>query len=359
MPECSALYNHECVTIEGNRVPCCRFLNADKTYTVKNSTIEEYQSSPLMQEIKSIMQTDWHSGCFKCKNEESAGLKSLRNLYNLDHSFSDGIESIELSLSNKCNLTCRMCSPTYSSKWKTFLNKNKNLTNFVTGEHTTVSINDIFYNNRDLSRLKVIKYLGGEPFITPEIYSLFQLLDEKNVIQNITFMCSTNATIYPVKYIKYLQKFKFVRMHMSIDGVGVLNDYIRYGKKWDTVYKVANLWKEYQTAQQNIDLSIFSTIQAYNLHDISNLEKFSKDLGVKFRGAVLNAPSYLSINALPKSYIQKITDLNNINYLGNYNFNKEDFIKFKKFTDLFDKNSLINLKDVIPSLWEELNYEKL
>lgn len=354
MPNCSALYNHECVTINGIRKPCCRFLDSNNSFTVKNSTIEQYHSSDFVNDIKNTMMVNWHKGCMKCKNEEDAGLQSLRNLYNLDHSYSNNIESIEFSLSNKCNLICRMCGPRYSTKWETFLTKHNDLAKFALLDSNTIKIEDIFSANRDLSHIKTIKYLGGEPFITPEIYKMFKILDDRDLLKNITFLCSTNATLFPYKYVKYLEKFKHIRMHISLDGIGQLNEYIRYGKSWNTIINVLDQWKLYKEKYDNITLDVFTTIQAYNAHNIDSIVQFSNELNFGFRGALLTSPSYLSINALPKSYIDKLITTKNQQYFRNYQFNNIDFDNFKEFTQLFDKSSNMYLKNVVPELWKEI-----
>ena len=359
MPACSALYNHECVNITGTRSPCCRFSDNSNLYTVENSSIAEYHQSDFIKNIRTSLETGWHPGCIKCKNEELSGLTSLRELYNLDHSFTaNSIESIEISLSNECNLACRMCSPTYSTKWLSIIKNNPQLTKFVETPNIKNNLDNII-NDRDLSSLRMIKYLGGEPFITPQVEQLFKLLQDKEILNNIVFHCSTNATLYPKKYIKYLKQFKKIRMHISLDGIDEINDYIRYGKKWKEILKVIELWKQYQEEFDNLELSIFSTIQAYNIHDIKNLETFSNSYNLKFRGSLLSSPSFLSINALPESYIEKIKDKYNEKYLKNYKNNKQDTYKLIEYTKTFDNTSNMYLRDIIPKLSEELLNEKL
>lgn len=359
MPRCSALYNHEFISIDGTRLPCCRFIDLKSEYTANNSSISEYHNSDFIRNIKQDMETGWHPGCNRCKVEEEAGQDSLRNLYNLDHSFSDNIESIEFSLSNKCNLVCRMCNPVYSTKWQSFLLDNPELKDYVgsSKEFNPVLFDKVF-KNRDLSNLKFIKYLGGEPFITPEIAQLFKLLDEQNLLPNINFFCSTNATLFPSKYIKYLKKFKFIRMDISLEGTNGLNEYIRHGKPWSNILSTLNLWKEYKEKNNNIDLSIFTTIQAYNIHDINNLMQLSNTLQIGFRGALLSKPRWLSLNSLPPAYVNTLSKVSQ-EYFKDYQFNEIDFHKLKDYTNKFDKSSNMYMKDIIPELWKEMQNAKL
>ena len=353
MPRCSALFNHECIDIRGNRKPCCRFEDAANNYNVSSTTINEYLSSSYISQIRKVMEDDWHPGCRKCKDEEMSNRTSLRQLYNLDHTFSNKIESIELSISNKCNLTCKMCSSTYSSKWQE-LNSSHNIND---RNITEFSVNDIFTEERDLSSLRMIKYLGGEPFITPELETVFKILDSKDILQNITFMCSTNATLFPKKYIKYLNKMKLLRINLSIDAIGELNSYIRPGKSWQHILNVISEWKEYRDNNSNIELGIFSTIQAYNIHDIKTLIGFSNTHNLQFRAALLNWPVELSINALPKNYISQVSDTYNLNYLKNYKYNsKYNAILIEKTKEL-DNLFKHNINNFIPLLAVELGLQ--
>ena len=63
------------------------------------------------------MEDGWDEGCLKCKKEEDMDNKSsMRQRLNKDFSGSN-IEFVEISVSNQCNITCRMCGPKFSSKW--------------------------------------------------------------------------------------------------------------------------------------------------------------------------------------------------------------------------------------------------
>lgn len=350
MPDCSALVNHECIDVNGFRKPCCRFDKPDKAFHVTNCTIDQYKRSEFYTQIVDAMKSNWHPGCKKCKQEEDRGDISLRNLYDQDHTFSDNIESIELSLSNKCNLMCRMCGPAFSSSWQTLVDDNDNVNKYFNKQKTAFSINDIFYEGRDLSKLRMVKYLGGEPFITPEILQFFRILDNSTSINNITFLCTTNGTLFPKKYMSYLQKFKKVVLHVSLDGVNFVNDYIRVGKTWELVDSVIDQWIHFAENNSNIEVSLFSTIQAYNIHNVSAMEDYAKKKNLKYRSALLNEPEYLSINSLPDKYMSSIKDKSNLRFFKDHKYNIDCHKRFIEYTKTIDDIHNVNIKQYIPEL---------
>jgi MoaA/NifB/PqqE/SkfB family radical SAM enzyme len=253
------------------------------------------------------------------------------------------IESLEFSPSNKCNLACKMCSPPYSTTWQHMVKKNTldiEITN-----NKSLSINQVFADV-NITNLKLIKYLGGEPFIMPETEKLFKFLDEQNIIQNINFETATNVTVFPKKLLKYLKKFKKVFIEFSIEGIGEVGEYIRYGKSWKIIDKNIKKWLENKS--DNMELSTFTTVQAYNIHHIHEIKEYAKQNDLKFYSSVLRVPEFLSINVLPKKYIDKIKNKSNEKYLKQYKENKKNRKEFVSYTNTMDTITNLNIKDIMP-----------
>ena len=241
-----------------------------------------------------------------------------------------------------------MCAPTYSTLWNKLVEKNSNLKQF---HHTVVQpkidVPSIFADV-NLHKLKKIKYLGGEPFITPETKQLFEYLEYHNVIEHIELECNTNCTLFPEKWLPTLEKFKKVTIELSIDGIGIVNDYIRHGKTWNTIDKVTKQWAAY-AANTNINLAIYSTVQAYNLYDMKNVKQYAKSLGFDHYSSLLVVPEYLSVHVLPEEYLEQIKDDYNQKYYASIEQNH----MFGKFTDFnlnIDKVTGLHLKEALPAL---------
>jgi len=348
MPQCKALINHMCSTVTGSWRPCCRFENFEY-FDASLVNFSEYKKSKFYQNIITLMENDWHPGCIKCKLEEEIEHGSLREEMNRGLSGTPNvIESLELSPSNKCNLACKMCSPSYSTTWQHMIKKNK-LDIEITNEwgatyNKPLSIDQVFVDV-DISNLKLIKYLGGEPFIMPETEELFKFLDKQNIIQNIDFETATNVTVFPKKLLKYLKKFKKVFIEFSIEGIGEVGEYIRYGKPWKIIDKNIKKWVENKS--DNMELSTFTTVQAYNIHHIHEIKEYAKQNDLKFYSSVLRVPEYLSVNVLPKNYIDKIRNKNNEKYLKQYKEDKKNRKKFISYTNVMDSITNLNINNII------------
>lgn len=349
MPWCNAFDNHMCVSLTGSWSPCCRF-SGNKGHKIKDYSFIEFKNSEFFKNLKEVSKNTWHPGCIRCKLDEERTNSSYRVFFNNTFSGKQQIEFIEINLSNECNLTCRMCSSTYSTSWKKLLKNNNELLKYIDDTPSIEFDISQILSDIDLTHLKRIKNLGGEPFITPQIRDLFEYLDNRQLIENLIFECNTNCTLFPDKWVDYLKRFKKLQICLSVDGYGPLNDYIRHGKSWDVIEKNIYKWKEFSLQHSNVELDLFATIQAYNLHNIKQLKHFCNSVGIKFTSSVLRFPEYLSINVLPKEYLDLIKDAENEIYYKSISYKDEEFKVFKEYTKKLDKIHNVNYRDVIPSL---------
>lgn len=351
MPFCSALHNHIAVGLPGATwKPCCRFRDTE-IFNVNEYSIDQYRNTDYFKQIVSQMEDGWHDGCIKCKQEEHYGKTSYRQRLNNLSTQTSHIEYIEISVSNECNLACRMCGPVYSTRWQRLLDKHDYLYN--TKDTLSVQPIDfkIVFDQLDLKYINRIKYLGGEPFVTEGIKDLFDFLDYKGIINNITFIVNTNCTLFPEKLVTKLSKFKKIWLTISIDGYGSLNDYIRDGKSWSVVENNLLRWKQYQQQYNNIDIDILTTVQAYNIHDLGNIKQFADQHSIDHNTHMLLNPKMLSINVLPNNYIESIKNEHNIMFINTIK-NNQLFNQFKNYTLAMDKATGKLLEQYIPSLYK-------
>lgn len=264
--------------------PCCEFENKIqnrsnnvKVPRVEDSSIIDSFNSDYFKEIrKEMIEGKIPAGCERCLNKEKMGVNSYRIFmndkfelknYNINQSLSE-IKALDISFSNECNLTCRMCGPSYSTKWNSVWGKFSSLYNkkwsLDTGDKGLwkMEIEDpsMFTN------LEYIKIMGGEPFISKEHNSFIQLMP-KNMIQNIFFEYNTNGTIFPDDQI--IEKLKLANggvIKLSIDGIGELNEYIRPGVSWEKIDNVIKLWFSFITENKNWEIHFAPCWQALNIH---------------------------------------------------------------------------------------------
>lgn len=365
MPECFAYKSHLALDINGYRIPCCMYRSTSGhdplvTNHWTDITFEQYKNLPEFVNLQQTMESgEWHPGCRECKKQEETFGSSLRtgNNKELTHKKQDpsSIEYIEISLSNFCNISCRMCAPNWSTDYIKKIERNPNLLDFVdfgTKDCSRIKydVNELF-DPVDLSNVKIIKYIGGEPFVTPEIGSLFEYLDTRIDLSQTKLFINTNATFWPEKYLHYLNKFHTVFCTISIDGVGERDDYIRDGSKWSTKLKNIKKFKK-----QGFNMSGHTVLSALNIDQYTNLVEFGKTyFGKPPHFTPCTSPEYLNLNALPPAYVKQLCKNNDVSiHFKDYKFDTLQFERLKKFTQEFDKTSGKSIEKYIPKLADHL-----
>lgn len=362
MPFCSAITNHCCIGVKQNYKPCCRFVDEETPFYADEHTFSEYKKSKFFVELEKELEQGWPKGCVRCQQEEQQGLTSLRERYNNRMSgIRDRIEFIDISMSNSCNLTCKMCENVSSSKWQSVIDENKELLiyNFDKLPNLTknLPIANIFGDkNINLDDLHTVKYLGGEPFITAELCDLIDFFNDKDLMGKINFRCNTNCTFFPKKLIDQLLKFKTLRIDLSVDGLGDLCNFIRTGKDWKTVNGVIQKWKDLRTENNKIALVLHHTSQALNIHQFDDIKRFAEENSFHFSYSLLHHPVYLDFTVLPKNYVNELIskgiliDKKIIEILSKTPYIKENKDKFVNYLNDTDRILKTDLKKVIPLL---------
>lgn len=357
MPKCNAFTNHMCVKLNGSWTTCCS-ANDELRNDASKMSFYEYKNSDHYKKIVKDMEDGWSSNCIYCELAEQQNRASTRHGFNQDLSGKDRIEYAEISLSNKCNLACRMCTSIYSSHWSILTKNNKELIKYDDITNPFIMKVEQIFSNIDLTHLKKIKYLGGEPFITPEIIELFKFLDKHGIIENLEFECTTNCTLFPDKHLEYLSRFRKLFISLSIDGYDKVNDYIRHGKKWKDIEPNIIKWIEFKKRTPLLTLNIHTTVQAYNLHDLGNLKNYADDIGIDIHFSLLQFPNYLHIGVLPKEYLEEIKNSHNSIFYKSIQNHRMHYLTFKDYTLLFDKISGINYTEIMPNLKKYMeNYQ--
>mgnify|MGYP001049264481 CR=1 FL=1 len=285
-------------------------------------SIDQLHKSETMQAVrKQMLAGDRPDTCRRCFNQEDAGVRSSRQIYNevwydgSDFKVDDPVipRYVDLRLGNLCNLKCRMCNPYSSNQWV----EDWEALNGKFDDKERAWLLDMKwpeYNGTNdhlkemMGTVEEIYFTGGEPTIIKRHEELLDYCIEQGLASGIKLKYNTNLTNAPLRLIERWQHFKFLRLNCSIDGVGELNDYIRPPSKWRGV------WKNYNRVLENTTnrvLDIHTTVQVTNiLHMHKLLEKFvrpEEDIGedvilnivpfVFFN--ILENPDYLNIKILP------------------------------------------------------------
>lgn len=323
-PSCYAPWHHSFIHADGTIRACC--VSDDILGdTKKGDTVESVWNSEHYKKIRLKLLTGlFPSGCRSCILKEQMGIRSRKDYLDVqfDHLAGSGfncrkyqevapleIFSLDISLSRKCNLRCRMCGPYNSTKWDRdvkglidldsgFWKKIVARKNYQRPASDLVSFKTLFENCRKLGHLEL---KGGEPFLDSDQLQLLQFLLEMGRSSEIELSYVSNGTVVQDLVQKLFPQFKRVNITLSIDGTGELYKYLR-GEKYSLE----------ETIQQNIlfydsidgvQINIHFTLSAFNIFGVADFfewyQKLSLQRPLTWSVGTVAYPKALRVTNLP------------------------------------------------------------
>lgn len=414
---CTKAWGALSVSPSGTVYPCCIYEKAlvdddKKPFRIWDTGFKEIVNSNDMHELRERMLAGEQSqACNQCYESEKYGGQSVRTIanyeeeevfeeYELDRSIS--VNSLDLKLSNKCNLKCRMCQPRDSSlieaEFSKIIEKNnefENFSNTITDDvDLEMSYDEIpawdkskHYQDEFFKSLKTIRKIsivGGEPLLLDSFYKTITDCVESGSAGNISFSLTTNLMCKPRKQmIENMDKFKKFLFNISLDAIGRELKYIRYPSSFDHLIKNFNrVYKNPETHRGDIRYQFTPTVQVYNVLYLADVFEAVENLMKK--GFVLSKlpvhlmfltfPSQLNIRVLPviirkiaiiklETFLQssKILKFNEkvslgirqtINVLKNETLDNDKvlFSEFIYYTNILDNERKQIFKDELPEL---------
>ncbi|MCO4794016.1 MAG: radical SAM protein [Bacteriovoracaceae bacterium] len=326
----------------------------DNNKTVKLSSLKDpndFLNNSFYKDIrKSMLNNEIPSFCKGCEKLELNGGESPRTIMNnvykdkLSESLrltrEDGylespkVNILELTLGNVCNLKCRMCSPFFSNLLKSDFNK----LNISYDEKAVFEIESSFKDIETLKEtiskldsLELLSFLGGEPLIHPLHLDILKHLVETKKSNSIELRYNSNLVTLDKRVTEIWKEFKKVKLSVSLEASGSLNDYIRYPSSFEEVSKNINSLINLRNNGVPLDLSITSVFQAYSVPGTIDflkwLSQYKDDFPIIPHFIYLDFPHYLSAEVLPQSIkVQLAREINDF-----VNSNKADLLsgKFK------------------------------
>jgi radical SAM protein with 4Fe4S-binding SPASM domain len=312
---CIAAYNSICINPDGSLEPCCQYHRDTKTNTINFTEFNEYQNT-----IQQSMHQDaevgiQHTGCSKCWSEESAGWHSLRQVFNkwyLPDASSkidadNPIYDIELRLGNFCNLKCIMCWPSASSS--VALERSQNFTKFQSIGIGSQNVRYDYYwetpefwefSEKLFKDARRVNITGGEPFIIPEVLKIINYLLPKKDTVILSF--NTNLTKVSDKLIDHLRPFKRLSIVVSLEGVGEMNDYLRFPSNWNEILE--NFIK-IKTQLPHAQIAVNHTFQHSSIYALPGLIEFCETQQIELKLTSVQGNDRLTINSVPQKDIDK------------------------------------------------------
>jgi MoaA/NifB/PqqE/SkfB family radical SAM enzyme len=341
MPEkdlyCSLAFNSVSFGPHGGSRPCCAvdtffWRETDHQLANYDNHLETwFNNSNMVNLRKDMLAGKWNPTCNLCKIREDVGQASTRQIFN--HTLARVEEKtgkswrieneevtdfskiflLDITTGNKCNSACLMCNSSASSLWA------KEQQDITGNAWTHPNLN--WFNEANIEKivdklpnLKAIQFAGGEPTIHDAVTFLLKKLIAEGRSKDITLGFVTNLTGISDEMLELWSHFSTKHITISIDGVGKVNEYIRYPFTWKKVTSQLQALKD--IAKQNGDyyIGLSHTVTSLNLSTFGDMVKWwetqVQDEGCGILKSLphvqcVNNPSYLNPLYAPRALKDK------------------------------------------------------
>ena len=305
--------------------PCCMMFNSNnpgiKFPFLKNKTPEEiFNSKEFTKLRKHLLEGKKNKLCNVCWKLEENNQTSFRlfgSPMSLEEIEKPSLNTIDLTLSNICNLRCRMCDTSSSNRLAIDYDiMDKQGTREELYE-ITQSFGHVFpkRNAKDSVQFKwllentdkitTLKASGGEPFYDKSIIALLQKYIDNGDAKNTVLHFHTNATMIDDRIIDIIKHFKRNEHTFSIDGTDKVYEYIRHEADWK---KLNDNIQKYLQLDNLGTLNLNMVVSAHNIHNVFDYIEWAENYGIFniIFSEVYPATRGIHLSNLPKSLLKPI-----------------------------------------------------
>jgi sulfatase maturation enzyme AslB (radical SAM superfamily) len=321
-----------------------------------------WNSTPLQQIRQTNNENQWLEGCWQCQHHENAGLKSFRQAMiegigpgtNLS-----GPKRIDLLFDRSCNLACRTCGPEQSTFWEKHLRDNRLPIRETFNENKNIDTIKNILETLNLSNVEQVQFCGGETLMGNTYWKTAQLLSEliPNAKDKVLLGFQTNGT-QPIneKYYELIEKFKLVKLMISLDGTHDRFDYLRWPANWNQVVdNISNLREKLpgnvmflvQECTSNLNLFYSNEVRDWVKNNF-NTNRFGDQVDYTTQLAL---HPYLDVNNITQEYVDAIKDTAVFQFISpNWKENPAKIKEFIRETEKFDQLRGQDWKKTFPAV---------
>lgn len=298
---CYAPYTSLYFDTRGNVRVCCHNWS-NPVGNINQNTLTEIWRGPALAALRTaVKQYDFSLGCEFCEWQVSTQQFVNVPVYKWDRLTIDSEapewpQVMEFSISNQCNLECVMCDGTFSSAIRQRREKLPPISNCYSDE--------FFSELRSyLPHLRAAKFLGGEPFLEPEAYRIWEMLIEAKL--PVPVGVTTNGTQYNARVQRILDLLP-VGIVVSLDAVTKQTyESIRVNADFEKVMTNVRKFHEY-CRTNNRPLGLTYCLMRPNWHEFAEFCVFCEGLGSLAWVNIVRRPPHLSLYTLATAELVEI-----------------------------------------------------
>lgn len=360
---CPEMYN--CINIDngGYWAVCCRAKSTE--ISAYDTSIKEWQNSDHIQKLRAGDEETINETCVRCINDEATGhgiisrrqrkFQEIKHVIKTDFDIdndNDVDELKEILMNNlylivrfdddMCDLACFMCNVRNSRERVADMKRLPKYWRFfgpASEHHPTQKIDMTRYTNEVIHRIDRIIITGGEPTLIKEVHEYLEAI--KHNSSHIRLDIQTNMAS-PKVLEKFFPYFRAIKFHVSVDGIGQYNEYLRKKSDWPRLIEKI---KKYNN-MEGVDVVICPTISMFNYNQIDDIAKFwaEFDGGIDLEMANwLASPKFLAYTNLPDELNHGSKETK---------FNKENFMLAVEYMLELDKIYNHDFKEMYPDFWD-------
>ena len=290
---------------------------------------EWYDSVPMREARLQVLGGQQWNHCARCWHEEKVSDTSRRHRSNqksviftkqnfpesyqqspgfekFEHSRSnagayDGMPiDLHIDLGNYCNLACKMCNPSASSRIAS-QHRQWNMISAVSQDWTADP--EVWNRFREelvsISKLKNIHFMGGETIIQPRFHDLVDfLIDHGRTDVCMSFV--TNGTSFDKNLMEKLKRFPRVGLEISIETLDTLNEYTRQGT--DNSMVLANIENYINECNgTTITVTLRPAPGLLTVRSYWQVIELALQKGLLIKSNLCTDPDFLDITVVPKN----------------------------------------------------------
>lgn len=327
---CNAPFCAMRFSISGLVSPCCHSFGLNDCYPNRN--IRQIWNGSIFKEYRqSIRKGQLPNSCTYCESRLKSKEFSLIPIRQFDdfkvrRIGHNNLQTLQLAISNRCNLKCPMCNEMFSSQYDqsdTFDSDN--------------IYNEAFINelNEYIPHLNELICLGGEPFLINEYYDIWDKIISVNPSCRISVV--TNGTILNDRIKRLLELGNF-SINLSFETI-VKETYekIRVNANYDTV--ISNM--EYFAKvlrQQGKTLQIPACALKSNSKELPDLVRFCNENEYHLTILTTYRDIDVAMWSLPSDQLKELKDYYLQQTFTTHDWNSNDNVSnFKNFISTVDR----------------------
>lgn len=246
-------------------------------------------------------------------NIGDAIINTTMNNTSADGSTTEEIQGLFFNVGDTCQLRCIDCSPSYSRSirkdyenlgWTVNIKARREIRSTDLLHNQTKHDYYLWQRVREVGQnVRWIRVSGGEPTLSKGLLDFLNWSNKQGYAKNSVLFITTNVANVKQEFINALKPFQQVQLSMSVDGVGAVDEYLRYPTNWNKKESIID-----QLLEQFPQSSIHSTIYSLNVGDFINLVKWVETKPTRQTIQTLVYPDELSVRHLPYAYKQEILE---------------------------------------------------